>query len=81
MVHTFNLGTREVETGRDMLGGERNIKGKRKELTGVCSLSIHGDRVSPFRDEDWYRKKVSLVVDCFAFLIFSLNPSICLFFF
>ena len=32
---TLNPSTREVETGTIWLGGERNIRGKRQELTGV----------------------------------------------
>ena len=51
-LHTFNPSTREVETGAIWLGGERNIKGKRQELTGVCSLRIRGHKCSPFWSED-----------------------------
>ena len=36
----FNLSTKEVETGAIWLGRERNIKGKRQELSGVWSLRL-----------------------------------------
>ena len=44
--------TREVETGVILLGGERNRKGKRQELTRVWSLRIPGDSISPFWPDD-----------------------------
>ena len=33
--YTFNLSTREVETGAIRLGGEENVSGKRQGLAGV----------------------------------------------
>ena len=44
-------------TGAIWLGGERNIKGKKQELSGVWSLRIHGDRISPVRSEDLVEMK------------------------
>ena len=60
VAHTFNPSTREVETGAIRLGGERNVTGKRQELTGVWSLRFGGDTVQsrqsedhPLRSEHW----------------------------
>ena len=44
--HTFSPSTRKVETGAILLGGGRNIKGKRQELTGVWSLRSGRERHS-----------------------------------
>ena len=52
VTHTFNPRTSEVETGMIWLGGERNIKGKRQELTGVWSLRFGGDTVQSRQSED-----------------------------
>ena len=38
--NAFNPDTREVEAGGMWLGRERNIKGKRQELSGVWSLRL-----------------------------------------
>ena len=61
--HTFDPNTWEVETGAIWLGRERNIKGKRQELTGVWSLrlveSIAGSH--PFVCLSLGRGKISLV--------------------
>ena len=53
----FNLSTFEVETGALWLCGERNLKGKKKEITGVWSLKISGDRISSFQSEDLVKVK------------------------
>ena len=34
------------------MGIEKNVKGKRQELSGVWSLRIHGGGISPFQSED-----------------------------
>ena len=41
-----------MDTGAICLGVEKNMKGKRPELSRVCSLRIHADRTSPFQSED-----------------------------
>ena len=50
--HIVNPSTREVETGVIWLDRERNIKGKRQELTGVWSLRFGGDTVQSRQSED-----------------------------
>ena len=77
--HSYKVdpSTREVEIGMIRLGRERSIGGKKQELGGVWSLKICRDRIFPsLQSEDLV--EVSLVVGCFAFLIFRLNPNICL---
>ena len=67
-----------METGVIWLGGERNIKGKRQELSGVWNLRIHEDGISPLRSEDLVEVKGLSSGWLLSFLIFRLNPNICL---
>ena len=82
MACTYAPSTRKVETGAIWLGGERNVRGKRQELSGVwCgvwSLQDSGKQDLAHFWSEVDRGKSSLVAGCFAIPIFRLKPSICL---